>query len=139
MTDPEVYLFNQQIPSVTGFLGGITFTAMVLLMQSASEIKFSDWLIPATAFVSFLFIITTLTTLIDPKLHRGVGKKHFTINLIFIQMGFVGLLVLIPLIVSSFSLVGSIIIGVLEVICYVIINKYFQPIPIENDEKKDLD
>jgi len=139
MDKPPVYLFNPQAPAITAFMGGITFTAMVLLMQSAEKINFSEWLIPATAFVSFLFIITTLGTLVDPQRHIGVEKQHFTVNLIFLKIGFIGLIVLIPLIVFSFSLIGSIIIGILELVCYLTTNKYSQRIPLEKKKKKDSD
>jgi len=44
----------------TGFLAGITFATMVLLIQFESQLGFLDILITATAIISVLFIVSTL-------------------------------------------------------------------------------
>ena len=82
--------FNPQATTVTGFLGGVTFTALILLFVKADtmtlsipyvNIKLISILIPLTAIVSFLFILGTLGTLRMPVEGGSVHKKFYDLSL----------------------------------------------------------
>lgn len=84
MTQPNFKNFNAQAPIVTGFLGGITFTALLFFIQQINTIKLSWLLIPLTAAVSFLFILSTLGTLRYPVPTGSVHPHFYTVNIVFI-------------------------------------------------------
>ncbi len=112
MDKPEIFNFNSQSPTVNGFLGGITFTALILLIQSPHTFKFIHILIPLTAGVSFSFILAILGTSMDGNVHRS----FFRLNVGFITLGLFGIMLIIPIMVYSFSLYGSIAVGMFEII-----------------------
>lgn len=107
--------------TVSGFFGALTFTAMILLMQFSTEIKYSEILIPWTALVSFFFIIVTIGILnIDAqKIHPD--RFNHIVMFCFI-MGFYGLIFVIPALVYSFTEIGSYAILVIEIIIIIIFN-----------------
>ena len=107
--------------TVSGFFGALTFTAMILLMQFSTEIKYSEILIPWTALVSFFFIIVTIGILnIDEQKNHPDRFRHI-IMFCFI-MGFYGLIFVIPALVYSFTEIGAVIIFIIEIIIVVIFN-----------------
>lgn len=98
--------FNTQSSAVNAFLGGITFTALVMVSQSHDTFKMADVLIPLTAFTSLLFIIVTLSSM----KHDGVHPYFFKFNVLLMTIGFSILtVVIIPMIVSTFNYVASLV------------------------------
>jgi len=96
--------FNTQSPTVNAFLGGITFTALVIFTQSQNTFKLHDLLIPLTAFTSILFIMATLSSMKEPSKEGSVHPYLFKFNVLLTTIGISILLVgIIPLIVYNFS------------------------------------
>jgi len=106
--------------SLNGFLGAITFASMILLIQSAEQIQHSEFLIPGTAIVSIFFIMGTLSSV--PALNKKMimTKNHEKLIVSFTCLGFFGFLIIVPFILATFSIVGAIIVGVIEVISIII-------------------
>jgi len=75
MNKDEIRGFNPQAPAIAGFFGAITFAAMILLMQFSENIKYSEYLIPLTAIISFFFIIATISSAIDPSFAHLMSSK----------------------------------------------------------------
>jgi len=92
----EFLNFNPQSPTVNGFLGGITFTALILLVQFPHTFRFIRILIPLTVGVSFLFILATLGTSRDSTDEDSVHRYYFQLNVIFIALGLFGIMIIIP-------------------------------------------
>ncbi len=116
--------FNPQLPTVTGFLGALTFTALILIMQFSSDIKFSEILISITATVSFLFIIVTLGGAIDQRNSHLITKPFIRFVLVCYTIAIFGMFVILPLLVYSFSLMGTIILIMIEIITVLFWLKY---------------
>lgn len=114
------YGFNPHVPTVSGFFGGITFATIILLMQFSENIKFSEYLIPLTAIISFFFIIVT----IGGSLQQDTVENITTLYRHFIQVcfviGFYGLIFIIPALVYSFNEIGAYILGGIELVVVII-------------------
>jgi hypothetical protein len=117
--------FNPQSSSVTAFLAGVTFTAMILLFDKSESMTFMipyvslplvSVLIPLTAIVSFLFILGTLATLRQPVDGGSVHKKFYNMTLFYISAGFIGLLIIIPLVIVNYTWIGAFVVGIVEII-----------------------
>jgi hypothetical protein len=123
--DDKSYWVNSL--AVTGILAGITFSSLLILIEAKNNIISPDWfpwkedyfvtLMDGMSIVSILFIISAayqvfVATYGSAKLSKGFARVVYNL---FIG-GFVGLMVMIPLLVSSFSPTGAITIIVIEVI-----------------------
>ena len=108
--------FYQHSENATAFLGGITFTAMILLLEFSTNLIYSEILIPDTTIFSILFIMSTVSTL---KMKIDNNIKDDTKFPIFVQTlgraGFFGIMALLPVLIVEFSLVGAIVIISVEV------------------------
>ncbi len=109
---------------VTSFLGGITFAAMILLMQDQtafhvahwifSPVSYSKLLIIGTAFTSVLFIISTVGLI---RLGSGEKNKDDSFGKLVdgvATSGYVTLMVLLPALIFPFSKIGAYAIGFVE-------------------------
>lgn len=115
MKDSDFKNFNPQVPIATGFLGGITFSALVFFIQQIHVMKLGEILVPLTSGISFLFILATLGSLRHPS-EEGSAHKHF-FNLVngYITAGLFGLMLIIPMMIYDYSLYASISVGIFEV------------------------
>lgn len=120
--------FYQHSENTTAFLGGITFTAMILLLEFSSNMETSEILIPGTAIISILFIMSTVGTL---KMKAEDDIKDNTIFPKFVKQcgraGFFGILIILPILIVEFSFVGAITIIAVEIFL-VIMFLYFAKI-----------
>ena len=112
----EVRAFNPVIPTVTGFFGAITFATMILLMQFPEKIQFAEILIPATASISFFFIITTISGAMHESYADKITKRYKLFVKVCFIIGYYGLILLIPALVYSFSPIGAVVILAIEII-----------------------
>ncbi len=124
MSGKPYWSFNPQLPTVTGFLGAVTFTVMILLMESSSKFVYSEILIVWTGAVSFLLIVATLGGSTDQRNASSLTPQFINLVKGCYFLGFFGLMILIPAIVYSFSLIGAIVITIIEIIVYAIFVKY---------------
>jgi len=115
--------FGQQVTTVTGFLGAITFATMILLMQFPEKIQFSEILIPYTAAISFFFIVTALGGSLDPSHAKKVTERFFNLVKYCYIIAFYGLIALIPALIFSFSLIGAIVLAVIMGIVLILFEK----------------
>jgi len=121
---------------VTSFLGGITFAAMILLMQSSEkftvdhqptfllQLMYPDGLILGTAIISVLFIAASIG-LIRPA--SGVGhteKERLHLMELLASLGFIGIMILLPLLIYPFSPYAAIIIAAVDFAISAIIYYY---------------
>jgi len=125
MTKSDFKNFNSQLPTVTGFLGGITFTALILLFEKSGDMKLLipftsitviSILIPLTAVVSFLFILATLGSMRVPIEGGSVHRKFYNLIVCYIIAGFIGLMIIIPLVIVFYTLIGAIVVTIIEII-----------------------
>jgi len=107
--------FHGHAQNVTGFLGGITFAAMVLLVESNDKISNADILITMTALSSMLFIFSTIGMI---RVASGVNKidsEFARLTEWLAVAGFIIFMLVLPLVVLQFSLAGGILVGVGEI------------------------
>lgn len=114
MSDGKTFFSNAV--GVTGFLGGITFATMILLIQSETKVVNHEYMIPGTAIISVLFIISTIGNMHVSHDSQNKNNKLQYIMGFFAQLGFFGLMVIIPTLVYPFSPAGSVILVILEAI-----------------------
>lgn len=112
--------------TVCGFFGALTFTAMVLLMQFADQIKLSEILIPWTAIVSFFFIIVTIG-LVNVNVEKSHPNLFWYVMMFCFLVGFYGLIFVIPFLVYSFSEIGAFVIVIIEIIIVALLNTSIDP------------
>lgn len=112
--------FHSYALSVTGFLGGITFASMILLMQIQDQFEYGEWLITGTAIVSVFFIISTVGMVHIASNQKEAGKKFTYLMQNMANFGFFGLMALLPFILFPFSHGGAIILAVIETIVIVL-------------------
>lgn len=106
----------------SAFLGGITFAAMVLVMQAKDNFIFLDFtyypdiLITSLAGISFLFILSSITLIdVASGLEKTKSKvSTFADNLTL--AAWFSILIIIPLIVLPFTLIGAIVLGIIEIV-----------------------
>jgi len=114
--------FYSNALGVTGFLGGITFASMVLIMQITENLPLKEFLITGTAIISVFFIVSTIGMVhvaSDPK-KAGEPFAKFTQNLATI--GFFGIMLVLPFLVYSFTNIGAYVLAIVEsgiIIAYV--------------------
>jgi len=120
MSDKPQLPWHSNYLNATAFLGGITFTALVLLMESKEKIPYVDFLIPITALVSFFLIASTIGRVVLASSDEERFAKFDIVNSVFTLIGFFGLLSLIPFFVLPFTQTGAIGVGIVEIIAMVI-------------------
>lgn len=130
LVNEKIFSFNPQLPTVTGFLGGITFTAMILTIQFSEKFSalqftsYSEFLIIYSAVVSFFFIIATIGGSIDQRNAPLITNKFRMYVGIMFSLGLYGLLGLIPAFVFLYSITGTIVLVVIESICIALFVKH---------------
>lgn len=113
--------FHKNMLTVTSFLGGITFAALVLIIEFShnNTYEFPHWmplnyleiLLISTAFTSTLFILATVGTIKIAAGEKNLDSLFTKITTILADAGFYAfLIILLPLLILSFSLNGSILI-----------------------------
>ncbi len=104
--------FHTNALNVSAFLGGTTFAAMILIIEMKDRIGFHpNWLISGTAAISVFFIISTVGMM---RVASGdVGKETAFAKSMewFSNIGFFGLLAIIPTLIYQFSQLGGIVVG----------------------------
>lgn len=108
--------------STTAFLGGITFAAMVFVMQAQEQFIFQnisfypDILITFLAGISFTFILSSIGNLdVAAGILPAIGKMR-KLSLKMAIAGWISVLIIIPFLVLPFTLIGAFIVGMLEMI-----------------------
>jgi hypothetical protein len=126
--------YEQAIP-VSGFLGGLTFTAMTVLIQSKDKfsspitifpllsLDYYQILIAAMAVISVLFITSAVGMINIASGIRSKGTYVTTMDLLM-TLGFYGLLIFLPMIVIPFSVIGAAIVITIEIIYITIFVRY---------------
>jgi hypothetical protein len=118
--------------TLAAFLGGLTFTGMIVLMQTASNFDYApvssvvyypDILISTTGFVSAVFIIAAAGHASFNVFTNDDLKRYLDYLLL---IGFFGVLILIPLLLLPFNVVGAVVIGSSEAIFAVILLRYVE-------------
>ena len=105
------------------FLGGITFTAMILMMEFSDRLFYSDILITGTAIVSVLFIISALGM---ARVASGEVRKESKFSkyvLYCTKFGFFGLMIILPVFILEYSFEGMLVVVGVEAI---VIGLYFK-------------
>lgn len=132
-SDKSHWSFNPQLPTVTGFLGALTFTALILIMQFPSEIQFSEILISITAIVSFLFIMATLGGAIDQRHHHLITDQFMGVVSVCYVLGIFGMFAILPLLLFSFSVIGTIVLIIIESITLIFYFRHSPKVSVNDD------
>jgi len=115
---------------VAGFLGGISFTALVPLLQSSYVFEPIGWgiwgviyfdaLITMVAGVSVAFILSSIVSvsLAAGTVEANQVKKRDNVASNYFIVGWLGLLIVIPLLLVPIVWVASLIVGILEIILF---------------------
>ena len=139
MSKGKLFSFNPQLPTVTAFLGGLTFTAMILIIQFSENFALSyfppypELLISFSAVVSFFFIMSTIGGAVDQRNAALITSNYRSFVYVLLVLAWVGLLILIPAFLLPFSLIGTIVLVIIEVICMIAYIK-LQPGIVGEDE-----
>lgn len=124
--------FHSHSLGVTGFLGGIAFAAMILLIQSKNDITlpsdfpsfYLDALITGTAISSVFFIVASVGMIRVAAGEKDEKDPFSEAMATFASLGFFGLMILLPLLVWPFLLVGAIFVVIIEAITIGIFLRY---------------
>lgn len=116
--------FHTNFSSFTAFLGGITFTVLVLLIQSKEKFLYSDWLIPIAAITGFLLILATLGRVVIVG-NAKRGENFDKVLAVFALIGFFGLALMIPFFILPFNLVATIAVVIIEIVSFVVMVSRF--------------
>jgi len=124
--------FHSHSLNVTGFLGGITFAAMILLMQSKKDIPipsnfpsfYLEALITATAISSVFFIISSVGMIRVASGEKSEDETFSKAMSVFAGLGFFGLMALLPFMILPFLWEGSLIVAGVEAVTLGIFLKY---------------
>ncbi|HUL51740.1 MAG TPA: hypothetical protein VLT10_00540 [Verrucomicrobiae bacterium] len=117
--------FSASSTTANGFLGGVTFTSLILLLEKGDSLTLSipyldvrliSILIPLTAVVSFFFILATLGTIRDRTDEGSVHKRFYYLTLSYTVAGLIGLMFIIPMVIFFYTWVGAIVVGIIEII-----------------------
>lgn len=122
-------LVHEQMIVVAGFLGGISFTALVLVLQSRLSFENPAWgvwarpyfitLTSLIAGVSSLFISASVYGIAVAAGIRPPTGRHAEFADNCFTYGFPGLLLVMPLLFAPIDVVASVIILVIVVVLYV--------------------
>jgi len=108
--------------TTSAFLGGLTFTAMIFVMQSREDFVYQNFvyypeiMITCLGGISFVFVLASIGHL-DTATHifSVFGKTH-KLSFKFSAIGWICIIILIPFLVLPFTLVGAIVLGAVEII-----------------------
>jgi hypothetical protein len=103
-----------------GFLGAVSITALVLVLSFPSEFRVSEWyysgLLSLLAIASSSSIIASFSSIVVWETSAGEQFRarigRFTVGALVISM--TALLIVIPLILSSFSLLSMVVAALFE-------------------------
>lgn len=110
--------FHEYSLSVTGFLGGITFAAMVLIIESQDKynynipygIPYPQLLITGTAIISIFFIISTVGAIRIASGEKKPKDSFSRFNTMVADAGLYGLIIaLLPGLILPFSFYGAVV------------------------------
>jgi hypothetical protein len=108
------HVIHGQFVNVTGFLSGISFTALILLIQFSDRFLFSEWLITGTAIVGVFLILASIARIwfIDPA-NKLSDALIFLTGFVTLA-GLFGLIAIIPFILWTVTPIGAIIVAVIS-------------------------
>lgn len=112
--------------TIAGVLAGLTLTTMILIIENRNAFTppswlhlqhndYTEFLISGMALVSIFFIISAAHYSIIATFGSRVSKSHRSVNDTVFLAGFAGLMVMIPVVVGSFSTIGMLVIVVIEI------------------------
>jgi len=136
--------FHAHALNVTGFLGGITFAAMILIIESKDKFVFSppeslmpliesipmklnyaEQLINLAAISSVLFIVSTVGLIRLAAGEKDTKDKYSRFMEYLASAGFIVLImILLPALVLPFSLIGAIVVFIIGIIMLFGYSKY---------------
>jgi hypothetical protein len=128
--------FAQNALYVFSFLGGITFAALILLLQSSQAFSqvppslsvlaylYPRGLILGTAIISVLFIGSSLGMVKPASGIMGAKRDKTKIAGAMSNLAFVGLMILMPLLLVPISPTAALIIAVIEAIVFFLLYIY---------------
>lgn len=128
---------DQQALPTAGFLGGISFTALVLVLQAQAEFTPSAWGIWGTVYFGilvsiigsasafFIFASVVMTGVAAGELKGIVLLKRGDFAGLCFVYGFLGILCSVPLLLLPVSWVATAIVGALEASLF----RVFQRLP----------
>ena len=114
---------NDHTLYVFAFLGGTTFAALSLLIQSKNLFEHADVLITLTSIMSVLFIFATLARLRVAKGQVEKGSPFSNAASYFGVIGLYGLLVILIFTVWQITLIGGIVVLMIIAISICIFQK----------------
>ncbi len=125
--------FHIHTLTVTSFLGGITFAALILLIQSKNDIAipagfpnyYLDGLITGTAVSTVFLVISSVGMIRTASGERSPDEPFSDAMSIFGSLGFFGIIALLPFLVLPFSIIGAIIVAMTEAITISIYLRYY--------------
>ncbi|MDA4127002.1 MAG: hypothetical protein OK452_07345 [Thaumarchaeota archaeon] len=117
---------HEQSLSTAGFLGGISFTGLVLVLSSASTFNTPVWIIPAEgyfvivatslAITSTLFIVASLSMQQVASGTADIDSPKADFAVYCFLLGVLGFLIDLPLLLVPFTTVGAVAVVVVEII-----------------------
>jgi len=131
--DQEDREYSAQSILVVGFLGGIVFTALALVLQSRDAIEaigygfegvfYFQILITVMGIDSVCFIVSSII-MIETASQRGVAKSPYGASGRWLMVwGVILLFVIIPFILLPYTLYGAIIVFAFSMIILVLLTK----------------
>jgi|SRR5208282_1547054 len=126
--DEKRSLLHQQQLLLVGFLGGIAFTALVLVLQEQRIFEVAVWPFTSTEYFDLLIILIAMTssacifssfalTGIVGAVTPSERLRRFAIACLII--GLCGLLIVLPLLLLIFTKIGAAVIFAFEVVLLV--------------------
>jgi hypothetical protein len=128
--NPTVRL-HQQALLTAGFLGGLSFTALVLVLQAQAEFTPSTWggwgdlyfgiLISLIGSTSAFFIFASFVMMgLAAGWHQGTAlKMRDDFALVTFLLGFLGLIIFVPFLLVPFNLVAALVVGAVEALLFI--------------------
>ncbi len=142
--DQSVKGISDHLIAIAAFIGGITFTGMILVIQSQDKFKlsqlgdyskyYSEGLIVGLSIISFLLILGTLgfatvSWLVEEnnkRKEKGKTNSNVTTSTLMMAIlgpisllfGVYGIFIILPLLLLPFSLIGSIVLVVIEILVF---------------------
>lgn len=108
--------FHSNALGVTGFLGGITFTTMVLIMQITEDLPLKEFLITGTAIVSVLLIVSTIGMVHVAFNPKKAGENFAKFLQTLATVGFFGITLMLPFLVHPFTEIGAYVLVIVEIV-----------------------
>jgi hypothetical protein len=121
---------HERLLLVSGFLGGLAFTALVLILQASANFEPSAWgiggaiyfdaLIALVGGVSVIFIMASISSvgLAAGTIGSETREKQNDLAGDYFVFGWLGLMVAIPLLLLPFFWGTSLVVGLFEIILF---------------------